>query len=119
MTTFGVGVIGAGWMGHVHARAYQRLNHHWRDLDIRPEIKAVADANESAANDFAAAHGQVATYSDWRELLADPQIKAVSVTAPNFLHREIGVAVAEAGKHLWIEKPVGLTLRMPSLCAMR
>ncbi len=109
MTTFGVGVIGAGWMGHVHARAYQRLNHHWRDLDIRPEIKAVADANESAANDFAAAHGQVATYSDWRELLADPQIKAVSVTAPNFLHREIGVAVAEAGKHLWIEKPVGLT----------
>ena len=109
MTTFGVGVIGAGWMSHVHARAYQRLNHHWRDLDIRPEIKAVADANESAANDFAAAHGQVATYSDWRELLADPQIKAVSVTAPNFLHREIGVAVAEAGKHLWIEKPVGLT----------
>jgi predicted dehydrogenase len=109
MTTFGVGVIGAGWMGHVHARAYQRLNHHWRDLDIRPEIKAVADANESAANDFAAAHGQVATYSDWHELLADPQIKAVSVTAPNFLHREIGVAVAESGKHLWIEKPVGLT----------
>ncbi len=33
----------------------------------------------------------------------------MSVTAPNFLHREIGVAVAEAGKHLWIEKPVGLT----------
>ena len=31
------------------------------------------------------------------------------MTAPNFLHREIGVAVAEAGKHLWIEKPVGLT----------
>ena len=33
----------------------------------------------------------------------------MSITAPNFLHREIGVAVAEAGKHLWIEKPVGLT----------
>jgi len=36
-------------------------------------------------------------------------VAAVSVTAPNFLHREIGVTVAEAGKHLWIEKPVGLT----------
>jgi predicted dehydrogenase len=32
----------------------------------------------------------------------------VSVTAPNFLHREIGTAVVNAGKHLWIEKPVGL-----------
>ena len=51
----------------------------------------------------------MATYADWRELLADPDLAAVSVTAPNFLHREIGVAVAEAGKHLWIEKPVGLT----------
>ena len=36
-------------------------------------------------------------------------MRAVSVTAPNFLHREIGVAMAEAGKHVWIEKPVGLT----------
>ncbi len=36
-------------------------------------------------------------------------MEAVSVTAPNFLHREIGTAVAAAGKHLWIEKPVGLS----------
>jgi predicted dehydrogenase len=34
---------------------------------------------------------------------------AVSITAPNFLHREIGVAMGQAGKHLWIEQPVGLT----------
>ena len=33
----------------------------------------------------------------------------MSITAPNFLHREIGVAMAEAGKHIWIEKPVGLS----------
>jgi predicted dehydrogenase len=40
---------------------------------------------------------------------ADPRVRAVSITAPNFLHREIGTAMAEAGKHIWIEKPVGLT----------
>ncbi len=62
----------------------------------------------AAAETFARAHGGAA-YADWRDLLADPDLAAVSVTAPNFLHREIGVAVAEAGKHLWIEKPVGLT----------
>jgi predicted dehydrogenase len=107
METLKVGIIGAGWMGHVHARAYQRLAQHWPELAVRPELVAVADSSAAAAETFARAHG-TGTYADWRELLADPDIAAVSVTAPNFLHREIGVAVAEAGKHLWIEKPVGL-----------
>ena len=53
--------------------------------------------------------GFAAATLDWRELAADPRVQAVSITAPNFLHREIGVAMAEAGKHLWIEKPVGLS----------
>ncbi len=109
MSTLKVGVIGAGWMGHVHARAYQRLAQHWPDQALRPVVVAVADASAPAAAGFARAHGDPATYADWRELLADPTIGAVSVAAPNFLHGEIGVAVAEAGKHLWIEKPVGLT----------
>lgn len=108
METLKVGIIGAGWMGHVHARAYARLGQHWPDLAVRPEPVAVADPSAPAAETFARAHG-VAAYADWRELLADPEVAAVSVTAPNFLHREIGVAVAEAGKHLWIEKPVGLS----------
>ena len=108
METLKVGIVGAGWMGHVHARAYQRLAQHWPELAVRPELVAVADSSTPAAESFARAHG-VATYADWRDLLADPDIAAVSVTAPNFLHREIGVAVAEAGRHLWIEKPVGLT----------
>ena len=112
METLRAGIIGAGWMGHVHARAYQRLAQHWPDLAVRPELVAVADSSAAAAESFARAHG-VATslqiHTEWRELLADPDLAAVSVTAPNFLHREIGVAVAEAGKHLWIEKPVGLT----------
>jgi predicted dehydrogenase len=109
METLKVGIIGAGWMGHVHARAYQRLAQHWPDLEPRPEVVAVADSSAPAAEAFGHAHGELARYADWRELLADPEVAAVSVTAPNFLHREIGVAVAEAGKHLWIEKPVGLT----------
>src|SRR3954470_57991 len=108
METLKVGIIGAGWMGHVHARAYQRLAQHWPDLAVRPELVAVADPDGAAAATFARAHGGAA-YADWHDLLADPDIAAVSVTAPNFLHREIGVAVAGAGKHLWIEKPVGLT----------
>ena len=114
MSNLNVAVIGAGWMGHVHARAYARLAQHWPDLGIRPSVVAVAESAAPAAEAFTRAHSGgradgIRVHSDWREVLADPEIGAVSVTAPNFLHREIGVAVAEAGKHLWIEKPVGLS----------
>ena len=57
METLKVGIIGAGWMGHVHARAYQRLAQHWPDLAVRPELVAVADSSAPAAEDFARAHG--------------------------------------------------------------
>ena len=96
METLKVGIIGAGWMGHVHARAYQRLCQHWPELDVRPELVAVADSSTAASEVLARSHGDLAQYAEWKELLADPEIAAVSVTAPNFLHREIGVAVAEA-----------------------
>ncbi|GAB2929771.1 Gfo/Idh/MocA family oxidoreductase [Streptomyces mayteni] len=109
VTELGVGVIGAGWMGHVHARAYARLPHHYPELGVRPRLVAVADPVPAQLDDFAARFAPARRYADWRELLADPEVRAVSVTAPNALHREIGTAVAEAGRDLWIEKPVGLT----------
>lgn len=105
----GVGVIGFGWMGRVHTQAHARVRHHFPDLDVLPELVAVADDVPGRAEAAAAQFGFSAALQDWREVLANPRVEAVSVTAPNFLHREIGVAVAEAGRHLWIEKPVGLT----------
>jgi len=105
----GVAVIGFGWMGRVHAQAYARLPHHYPDAPLRPELVAVADDVPGRAAQAAEQFGFAAAVGDWRDLAADPRVEAVSVTVPNFLHREIGVAMAEAGKHLWIEKPVGLT----------
>lgn len=107
--TLGVAVIGFGWMGRAHTQAYARVPHHYPELPLRPELVAVADEVPGRAEQAAAQFGFATATRDWREVLADPRVAAVSVTAPNFLHREIGVAVAEAGKHLWIEKPVGLT----------
>ncbi|MFJ4681908.1 Gfo/Idh/MocA family protein [Streptomyces sp. NPDC088789] len=105
----GVAVVGFGWMGRVHTQAYARVRHHFPALALRPELVAVADEVPGRAEAAAEQFGFRATTPNWREVVADPRVHAVSVTAPNFLHREIGVAVAEAGKHLWIEKPVGLT----------
>ncbi|MGW2711800.1 Gfo/Idh/MocA family protein [Streptomyces sp. NPDC001356] len=105
----GVAVIGFGWMGRVHTQAYARLPHHYPRLSLRPRLVTVAEEVPGRAEEAAERFGFASATRDWREVAADPRVGAVSVTAPNFLHREIGVAMAEAGKHLWIEKPVGLT----------
>ncbi|MBV2354878.1 Gfo/Idh/MocA family oxidoreductase [Streptomyces sp. J2-1] len=105
----GVAVVGFGWMGRVHTQAYARVRHHYPELPLRPELVAVAEEVPGRAEEAAGRYGFATATRDWREIAADPRVHAVSVTAPNFLHREIGVAMAGAGKHLWIEKPVGLS----------
>jgi len=105
----GVAVVGFGWMGRVHTQAYLRVPHHFPQLEVRPELVAVADEVPGRAEEAAARYGFATASRDWREVAADPRVRAVSITAPNFLHREIGTAMAKAGKHIWIEKPVGLT----------
>ena len=107
--TLGVAVAGFGWMGRVHTQAYARLLHHYPNLPLTPKLVAVADEVPGRSEEAAAQFGFAGAVRDWRELAADPAVDAVSITAPNFLHREIGVAMAQAGKHIWIEKPVGLT----------
>ncbi|MEU7059239.1 Gfo/Idh/MocA family oxidoreductase [Streptomyces sp. NPDC046197] len=109
VNTLGVAVVGFGWMGRVHTQAYARLPHHFPQLDLRPHLVTVADEVPGRAQEAAGQYGFDSATRDWREVAADPRVQAVSITAPNFVHREIGVAMAEAGKHIWIEKPVGLT----------
>ncbi|BCJ44088.1 oxidoreductase [Actinoplanes ianthinogenes] len=104
MDVIGVGVIGLGWMGRVHTQAYARLPRHYPDLPA-PRLIAGADDVPGRAD----GHGFASVTTDWRDLLGDPRIEAVSITAPNFLHREIGAAFAATGRHIWIEKPVGLS----------
>ncbi|OXY92842.1 Gfo/Idh/MocA family protein [Streptomyces diastatochromogenes] len=109
VSTLGVAVVGFGWMGRVHTQAYSRIRHHYPQSARLPELVTVAEEVPGRAEEAAAQFGFVSTTRDWREVAADPRVQAVSITAPNFLHREIGVAMARAGKHIWIEKPVGLT----------
>jgi predicted dehydrogenase len=108
METLGIGVVGFGWMGRVHTQAYARVRHHYPAV-VRPVLVAVADDVPGRAEAAAGQFGFGTATSDWRSLLDDPRIGAVSITAPNFLHREMGAAFAAAGKHIWIEKPVGLS----------
>ena len=107
--TLGVAVVGFGWMGRVHTQAYLRVPHHFPQLGMRPDLVAVADEVPGRAEEAAGQYGFATATRDWTEVAADPRVRAVSITAPNFLHRRIATAMAEAGKHIWIEKPVGLS----------
>jgi predicted dehydrogenase len=108
--SLGVAVVGFGWMGRVHTQAYARVLHHYPHLALRPRLLTIAEEVPGRAEEAAARFGFASTTRDWRDVADDPRVQAVSITAPNFLHREIGVAMAQAGKHIWIEKPVGLSV---------
>jgi predicted dehydrogenase len=103
----GVGLISVGWMGKLHSRAYQALPYVYPETGIRPRLVHAADTAPDRVVYAREVLGYERGSTDYREVLADPEVDVVSICAPNMLHREIGVAAAEAGKPFWIEKPVG------------
>jgi len=102
------GVIGCGLMGKEFASAAARWCH-LTDLPAAPVITAVCDANPAAAGWFQERVPSVKrTYSDYRDLLADPEVDAVYCAVPHNLHEQIYIDIIEAGKHLLGEKPFGI-----------
>ncbi|MEO3432811.1 Gfo/Idh/MocA family oxidoreductase [Inquilinus sp. CAU 1745] len=96
----GVGILGAGHFGAVHARAIA--------VTKGVRVTAVCRENGPAAAAFAAEHGGV-PYTDWRRMLEDASVDVVVIATPHHLHREMAVAAAEAGKHILLEKPMAPT----------
>ena len=69
-------------------------------------MHTLADVNEESAAKAAAALGFARSTSDWRAMVADPEIDVVNITAPNALHKEMALAAIAAGKHVYCEKPL-------------
>ncbi len=104
-----IGIIGTGWMGSVHCRAYREVQVRFPESGIAADLVACADHLPGRAAAEAQRLGIARSTEDWRELLADPSIDAVSIATRNDSHAEIAIAAAEAGKHIFCEKPVGRT----------
>lgn len=96
-------LIGCGRAGMIHARNYKNKIDH-------AKIVAVVDAVEAAAQSAAAELEVTQWYTDYHDILDDPQINAVIVVAPTDLHKEIVLACAAAGKHIFCEKPMAMTV---------
>lgn len=101
MAEVGFGVIGVGNWGELHAQVYAATP--------GARVAAVCDLNEERARRVGESCGAAHITTDFRALLAKPEVQAVSIVLPDFLHREAVLAAAEAGKHILVEKPLATT----------
>ncbi len=103
MSKLNLGVIGLGRMGQVYA-------HHVAHQIPNAALVAVADPRADLTEPFAAQMSGVTVYTDHRALLAHPGLDAVIVATPTATHAEVVIAAAEAGKQIFCEKPMSLSL---------
>jgi predicted dehydrogenase len=89
------GSIAGQWVGTLHANTDQR-------------VAAVASRSLARAEEFAAQHGIARAYGGYEQLVADPGVDAVYVAAPHSEHLALGLLAIAAGKHVLIEKPIGV-----------
>jgi predicted dehydrogenase len=107
----GVGVIGMGWMGFVHARAYRAVWDRFHEQGLKARLVICADDVLARAREAQERLGFEQSASDWRQVATHPEVDVVSITTPNYLHFEMIRAAAEAKKHVFCEKPVGCSGR--------
>jgi myo-inositol 2-dehydrogenase / D-chiro-inositol 1-dehydrogenase len=99
-----IGLIGAGRIGPVHAETLAfRVS--------QAQLVAVADVNPSAAQAVASRCNIPRILSSGSDLIADPEIDAVAICSPTDTHADLIVAAAKAGKHIFCEKPISLSLK--------
>ena len=103
MTKVKIGIVGSRFQADCIAASV-------RAMPEDAEVAAVASPTAGNADAFARRHGIPKSYSDYGELLRDPGVEVVSITAPNRLHARITIDAARAGKHVICEKPLCITL---------
>jgi predicted dehydrogenase len=104
-----VGLIGYQFMGKAHSNAYRQVNRFF-DLPIQIGMRTICGRTEAGVKSAAETFGWERYETDWRKVIADPEIHIIDVSTPGDTHCEIACAAAEAGKIVFCEKPIGNTL---------
>ncbi len=104
-----VGLVGYKFMGKAHSHAYHDVAMFF-DLDVVPVMKAICGRDEKGVKVAAERFGWESYETSWEKLIKRDDIDLIDITAPSNAHKEIGIASAEAGKHVFCEKPLALNL---------
>lgn len=102
MSQVGIGIIGLGTISELHLKAYRN--------NPAAKLVAVCDLNEERARAKAEKYGVPNVYTDYREMLANPDVHAISVCTWNNTHALFSIAALDAGKHVLVEKPLCKTV---------
>lgn len=106
---FGIGLLGAGFMGKAHSHAYKSITT-YVGTEVIPKLVAIYSRSEERARDAMKKYGYERFYTDWRKLIKDDEIEIVDNSLPNFLHKEPSIEAIELGKHVVCEKPLARNL---------
>jgi predicted dehydrogenase len=110
MKKLGIGMIGYGGIGRAHALAYRAIPFYYGFPAELIQIAGVATTRQETAEKAAREIGCSSWTTDYRDLLARDDIDLIDCCAPNHRHEEIVVAAAEAGKHIYCEKPLAMSV---------
>lgn len=104
-----VAMVGHGFMGAAHSQAW-RTAPRFFDLGADPEMAVIVGRDPERTEAARQQYGWQAASTDWRAVVADPDIDVVDVVSPGSSHVEVAIAALEAGKHVLCEKPLANTV---------
>jgi predicted dehydrogenase len=107
--TLRVGMIGYGFMGKAHSNAWRQAPHFF-PLQANIEMHTICGRNLKAVLEARAKYGWKNACTDWRDVVNAPEIDIVDINTSNLTHAEIGIAAAQAGKHVFCEKPLAMNM---------
>src|SRR5260370_33654166 len=108
MKKLNIAIIGQGSMGRAHSNAYHQVNHFF-ETPYEPRLKVICGRNRAGLERMAATWGWEEISTDWRSVIDRKDIDVIDVAAPNWLHAEMAIAAAEAGKVVLCEKPLAVS----------
>ncbi|MBI3943953.1 MAG: Gfo/Idh/MocA family oxidoreductase [Chloroflexi bacterium] len=105
----GIGMLGYAFMGKAHSNAFKTLPYMMYPPPAIPRLVAIGGRTEEAVSEAARRYGYEKYYTDWHQLVHDPDVQILDNGAPNNLHAEPCIEAAGLGKHIICEKPLART----------
>jgi predicted dehydrogenase len=109
MSELNIGMVGYKFMGKAHSNAYRALPMFFPERR-KPTMKVICGRHSEAVEQAGKQFGWEEYTTDWKELVSRNDIDIIDINAPSNVHKEIAIAAAEAGKHIYCEKPLALSL---------
>ncbi|RKX52866.1 MAG: gfo/Idh/MocA family oxidoreductase, partial [Thermotoga sp.] len=107
--TLRIGILGYAFMGKSHSNAYKKMSYIMWPPPAIAKLHAICGRNEEAVRIAAKRYGYEKYYTDWHDLVKDPEIDVFDNSAPNNLHYPATLEAIKNGKHVFCEKPLALS----------